>query len=84
MTPACHSRYLLARRDALHQETRKYFNHVAVDEDFRATVGIGGAGCHPALVGTVRAPTCRYVAGDQSDVCDQCKLLQVPIEFLGL
>ena len=36
------------------------------------------------FVGTLRTPSCRYVAGEFSDICDQCRLLQEPLEFLGL
>ena len=36
------------------------------------------------FIGTLRTPSCRYVAGDFSDICDQCRLLQEPLEFLGL
>jgi len=35
------------------------------------------------LNGTMRANSCRFVASDHADICDQCRLLQEPLNFLG-
>ena len=71
--------YIAEKKSVLQPEIRKFFNHVLVDAEFKGKMMNGAE-----FVGTVRTPTCRFVAGDHADICDQCRLLQEPIEFLGL
>ena len=80
-------RYLLSNASILQPEIGKFFRHLAVDEDFRAETSecdVAAATPTAEIRGTLRAPTCRVVAAEHSDVCEQCKLLQEPIDFLGL
>ena len=71
--------YIEDKKQVLQPEIRKFFNHVVVDKEFKGKMTSG-----QEFEGTVRTPTCRFVAGEHADICDQCRLLQEPIEFLGL
>jgi hypothetical protein len=89
------ARYLDRKKQLLPPETRKFFDYIVVDEIFEwkkmnsteknltadKTSATTSASNH---VGTLRTPSCRYVAGDFADICDQCRLLQEPLEFLGV
>ncbi len=84
-------RYVLEHKHALQPEIRAVFGQLLVDEAFKATLsevdvkvkGEGGGHFPAVLRGTVRASTCRMLAGEHADVCDQCRLLQDPIAILG-
>jgi len=77
------TRYLLSKTALLPPQIKKVLGMVAVDEHFRYRRQNGTKG-----KGTLRASTCHFVADDSahrtSNVCSQCKLLQEPLEFLGL
>ena len=74
------AKYLMQNKPALPQEIRKFFQYICVDEGFSGKMNSNNV----ALNGTMRATSCRYVASDHADICDQCRLLQEPLNFLGL
>ena len=84
------ARYLTLKKHLLPPETRKFFDYILVDEVFEwkkmnsteKTPNLAEKSSN--YVGTLRTPSCRYVAGDFADICDQCRLLQEPLEFLGV
>ena len=89
------ARYLTLKKHLLPPETRKFFDYILVDEVFEwKKMNSADSAKNSALasdsaksstnVGTLRTPSCRYVAGDFADICDQCRLLQEPLEFLGV
>ena len=73
----------MSPKDSLPADTGKFFAHVTVDPAFVTSLGGGGDGAKSehgggdTSAGTVRATTCRVLAGTHNDVCDQCRLLQV-------
>ena len=72
------ARYLIANKIALPNEIKKFFDYITVDESFNGKLnGVQD------LTGTMRANSCRFVASDHADICDQCRLLQEPLNFLG-
>ncbi|XP_059090175.1 uncharacterized protein LOC131885977 [Tigriopus californicus] len=82
-----HARYLKANHEVLQPTIRKFFRHIEVDENFKGSMmvrGSSGSEHNREFQGTIRTPSCRYLAGEHSDICDECRLLQEPIEFLGL
>ena len=91
------ARYLTLKKHLLPPETRKFFDYILVDEVFEwkkmnssekspnlTEKSSNSAEKSSNSVGTLRTPSCRYVAGDFADICDQCRLLQEPLEFLGV
>ena len=93
------ARYLTLKKHLLPPETRKFFDYILVDEIFEwkkmnstdsgktsasSSDSNKSVGALSLSVGTLRTPSCRYVAGDFADICDQCRLLQEPLEFLGV
>ena len=59
-------------------EIGKFLAHVTVDPAFVSSLGNDGDNeAKSSSCGTVRATTCRVLAGTHNDVCDQCRLLQV-------
>jgi hypothetical protein len=64
-------------------ETRKFFDYIVVDEAFEWKK-MNAAEKAPASLGTLRTPRCRFVACDFADICDECRLLREPLEFLGV
>ena len=95
-----HARYLKDKKVFLPPQISKLLNFITIDEDFEgrrscsSTLSnkIDDQDCQATkdhlsqqeFTGTLRTPSCRYVAGEFSDICDQCRLLQEPLEFLGL
>lgn len=82
-----HARYLKANHEVLQPTIRKFFRHIEVDENFKGSMMVrtsSGSEHNREFQGTIRTPSCRYLAGEHSDICDECRLLQEPIEFLGL
>ena len=75
------AKYLMQNKPALPQEIKKFFQYICVDEEFSGKMNSNN---YVALNGTMRATSCRYVASDHADICDQCRLLQEPLNFLGL
>ena len=82
------ARYLDRKKQLLPPETRKFFDYILVDPIFEWKKMNSSEKCltekSSSNVGTLRTPSCRYVAGDDADICDQCRLLQEPLEFLGV
>jgi len=87
------ARYLQQKKIFLPPQIAKLLNFIKIDEDFvtRRNYPISSEATATSnhksqeeFIGTLRTPSCRYVAGDFSDICDQCRLLQEPLEFLGL
>ncbi len=78
------ARYLTLKKHLLPPETRKFFDYILVDEIFEWKRMNSATSDGSSNVGTLRTPSCRYVAGDFADICDQCRLLQEPLEFLGV
>jgi len=76
------TRYLLSVSASLPAEARRLLARLSVDEDFRGKLTEDSSA--GALLGTVRAPTCRFLATPHAEVCEQCRLLQEPGEALGL
>ena len=74
-----HARYLLKKMSLLPGQIQKILGMIAIDEEFKYRVKMS-----EAKTVTLRAHSCHFVAGDHTNVCDQCKLLQEPLEFLGL
>ena len=74
------AKYLMANKSSQPPETRKFFQYICVDEGFTGKMNSNNV----TLNGTMRATSCRYVASDHADICDQCRLLQEPLNFLGL
>lgn len=72
------AKYLMSKREALPNEIKKFFNYITIDDDFQGTMN------STKLKGTMRTKSCRFVASDHADICDQCRLLQEPLNFLGL
>ena len=77
------TRFILGKKHLLPNDVKKYFNGLTVDETF---VGKMSNKEGVDLKGTLRINTCKfYIANDLSDnICDQCRLLQEPLEFLGI
>ena len=69
--------FIAANTEALSAEAKKVFQHAVVDGKF-----VVKKNADQKIKGTVRAASCRTVAGNHSDICDQCRLLQEPIDFL--
>ena len=88
------ARYLKEKKMFLPPQISKLLNFVKIDESFQGRKSFNGSNTDdelqptttemPEFTGTLRTPRCRYVAGDFADICDQCRLLQEPLEFLGL
>ena len=94
------ARYLQQKKIFLPPQIAKLLNFIKIDEDFitRRSCPLptlkqttndqseaqAAQNIQEEFIGTLRTPSCRYVAGDFSDICDQCRLLQEPLEFLGL
>ena len=72
------AKYLIANKIALPNEIKKFFDYITVDNSFN-----GKLNNVQELTGTMRANSCRFVASDHADICDQCRLLQEPLNFLG-
>ena len=77
------ARYLLSKSGLFPPQIRKVLGMIAVDENFcyRRASGVNGRG-------TLRASSCNYVADDTThraaNLCSQCRLLQEPLDILGL
>ena len=91
------ARYLQEKKIFLPPQIAKLLNFIKIDEDFKGrrscsailnntgeNLQLTADNLTQEFVGTLRTPSCRYVAGEFSDICDQCRLLQEPLEFLGL
>lgn len=81
------ARYLNLKKHLLPPETRKFFDYIVVDEVFewkRMSSADKSSASVSTNVGTMRTPSCRFVAGDFADICEGCRLLQEPLEFLGV
>ena len=88
------ARYLKEKKMFLPPQISKLLNFVKIDENFKGRKSCAGSNVDDVLqpvsieehefMGTLRTPSCRYVAGEFADICDQCRLLQEPLEFLGL
>eukprot|EP00096_Caligus_rogercresseyi_P004615 TRINITY_DN1897_c0_g1_i1.p1 TRINITY_DN1897_c0_g1~~TRINITY_DN1897_c0_g1_i1.p1 ORF type:complete len:1520 (-),score=534.45 TRINITY_DN1897_c0_g1_i1:436-4995(-) len=76
------ARYIIENKHHLlnNGEVKKYFDCITVDESFLAKM----TGTNEELKGTLRIKTCRFVSGEFADLCDQCRLLQEPLEFIGV
>ena len=73
------SRFVMEKKAALPNEIKKFFNYITVDEEFSGKMNA----LKSVIGGTMRANSCRFVASDHADICDQCRLLQEPLNFLG-
>ena len=90
------ARYLVEKKIFLPPQIAKLLNFIKIDDDFKGRKSCLSSATTDdqkddksneftqEFVGTLRTPSCRYVAGEFSDICDQCRLLQEPLEFLGL
>ncbi len=74
------AKYMMQNKIALPNEIKKFFNYIDIDQDFSGKMNCSSV----ELKGTMRATSCRFVASDHADICDQCRLLQEPLNFLGL
>ena len=74
------ARFLMQHKSVLPNEIKKFFNYIMVDEEFRGKMASSGL----TMISTMRANSCRFLASDHADICDQCRLLQEPLNFLGL
>ena len=75
-------KFLMQYKAVLPNEIKKFFNYIMVDEEFKGKMSSSSQ--NPDLKGTMRANSCRFLASDHADICDQCRLLQEPLNFLGL
>ena len=78
------AKYLMENKAAMPPEIRKFFQYICVDDAFSGKMNTSGNGNAAILNGTMRATSCRYVASDHADICDMCRLLQEPLNFIGL
>ena len=91
------ARYLKEKKNFLPPQIAKLLNFIKIDEEFKGRKSCSVLSnitddqlknvtddFMQEFTGTLRTPSCRYVAGDFADICDQCRLLQEPLEFLGL
>ena len=78
------ARYLNRKKHLLPPETRKFFDYIVVDEVFEWKRMTDKNSSSVMNVGTMRTPSCRFVAGDFADICEGCRLLQEPLEFLSV
>ena len=76
------AKFLMQYKAVLPNEIKKFFNYIMVDEEFKGKMSSSSQ--NPDLKGTMRANSCRFLASDHADICDQCRLLQEPLNFLGL
>ena len=70
--------YLQHHLARLRPELQKLFSFLVVDKDFRYSEG------ERELEGSIRSGGCLGAAEEGADICQQCRLLQEPIEFLVL
>ena len=97
VTLVSQARYLKEKAIFLPPQIRKLLNFIQIDEEFKGrksqqngtseeASSLDGSGANDLyeFTGTLRTPSCHYAAGDFADICDQCRLLQEPLEFLGL
>ena len=77
------AKFLMQYKAVLPNEIKKFFNYIMVDEEFKGKMSSQTQN-QTDLKGTMRANSCRFLASDHADICDQCRLLQEPLNFLGL
>ncbi|XP_040583813.1 uncharacterized protein [Lepeophtheirus salmonis] len=73
-------KYISANKHLMNADIRKFFECITVDETFLAKMTNDDV----ELKGTLRTKSCRFISGEFADICDQCRLLQEPLEFVGL
>ncbi len=78
------AKYLLDKIEFLSPEVKRFFNFIMVDDAFTGKMNSPASSIIIDLKGTMRAKTCKFAASDHADICDQCRMLQEPLNFLNL
>lgn len=68
--------FIIQNMDRLKPELRKLFKFLSVDANFSYSSESGGGN------GSIRAGSCQVTAEPGADICQECRLLQEPVEFL--
>jgi len=72
------AKFLIANIERISPEIRKFFKLLTVDDEFSFKMSGDGS----TLNSTIRSISCTVVAETMSDICNSCRLLQEPMEFL--
>jgi len=68
--------FILQNMDRLKPDLKKLFKFLTVDAKFSFSNDIGGG------TGSIRSGSCQVTAEPGADICQECRLLQEPVEFL--
>jgi len=68
--------FILQNMDRLKPDLKKLFKFLTVDAKFSFSNDVGGG------TGSIRSGSCQVTAEPGADICQECRLLQEPVEFL--
>ena len=68
--------FIIQNMDRLKPDLKKLFKFLTVDDKFSFSNDDGGAS------GTIRSGSCQVTSESGADICQECRLLQEPVEFL--
>jgi len=78
MTLVKQATFILENMERVKPQLRKFFKFLVVDDKFTYQND------NDEESGTIRAGSCRVTAEPGADICQQCRLLQEPLEFMTL